>query len=45
MAQKTPPNAVGGLLSDLKMVAAYESAANWDEPKLMEKAFNGKDIR
>ena len=24
------PNAVGGLLSDLKMISAYNSAANWD---------------
>ena len=23
-------NAVGGLISDMKMISAYESAANWD---------------
>ena len=37
---KASTDAVGGLLSDLKMITAYQSAAQWDEPKLMEKAFN-----
>lgn len=39
-AAELGPNATGGLLSDLKMIAAFESAAQWDEPKLMDKAFN-----
>eukprot|EP00397_Hematodinium_sp_SG-2012_P061214 GEMP01080732.1.p1 GENE.GEMP01080732.1~~GEMP01080732.1.p1 ORF type:complete len:135 (+),score=27.49 GEMP01080732.1:38-406(+) len=32
--------AVESLLSDLKMLSAYETAANWMEPKAMDKAFN-----
>ncbi|CAD7949079.1 unnamed protein product [Amoebophrya sp. A25] len=39
-AKECGPGAVGGLLSDLKMLSAFESAAGWDEPKLMDKAFS-----
>ncbi|CAD7927748.1 unnamed protein product [Amoebophrya sp. A120] len=39
-AKAVGPGAVGGLLSDLKMMAAFESAAQWDEAKLMDKAFS-----
>ncbi|PHJ17219.1 hypothetical protein CSUI_008961 [Cystoisospora suis] len=28
------------LLSDMKMLAAYEAAGDWQEPKAMEAAFN-----
>ncbi|CAK0888292.1 unnamed protein product [Prorocentrum cordatum] len=33
------PKAVQSLISDLKMLAAYETAADWREPKAMESAF------
>lgn len=32
--------AVESLVSDLKMVVAYDTAADWQEPKAMESAFN-----
>eukprot|EP00747_Dinoflagellata_sp_TGD_P164064 gnl/TRDRNA2_/TRDRNA2_183495_c0_seq1.p2 gnl/TRDRNA2_/TRDRNA2_183495_c0~~gnl/TRDRNA2_/TRDRNA2_183495_c0_seq1.p2 ORF type:complete len:110 (+),score=34.75 gnl/TRDRNA2_/TRDRNA2_183495_c0_seq1:79-408(+) len=34
------PKAVQQLVSDLKMVVAYETAAEWRETKAMESAFN-----
>eukprot|EP00440_Ansanella_granifera_P068743 gb/GFBE01074568.1/.p1 GENE.gb/GFBE01074568.1/~~gb/GFBE01074568.1/.p1 ORF type:complete len:121 (+),score=34.36 gb/GFBE01074568.1/:1-363(+) len=33
------PNAVQRLVSDLKMLAAYETAADWREKKAMDGAF------
>eukprot|EP00913_Durusdinium_trenchii_P021862 g20542.t1 len=33
------PKAVQGLVSDLKMLAAYETAAEWSETKAMDGAF------
>eukprot|EP00403_Amphidinium_massartii_P011152 CAMPEP_0178422406 /NCGR_PEP_ID=MMETSP0689_2-20121128/27158_1 /TAXON_ID=160604 /ORGANISM="Amphidinium massartii, Strain CS-259" /LENGTH=116 /DNA_ID=CAMNT_0020043971 /DNA_START=77 /DNA_END=427 /DNA_ORIENTATION=- len=33
------PKAVESLISDLKMIAAYETAADWREPKAMDAAF------
>merc|ERR1719215_997096 len=38
MAQQAP-KAVEGLVSDLKMLAAFETAADWREPGAMDKAF------
>eukprot|EP00928_Gymnodinium_smaydae_P090645 TRINITY_DN74410_c0_g1_i1.p1 TRINITY_DN74410_c0_g1~~TRINITY_DN74410_c0_g1_i1.p1 ORF type:complete len:129 (+),score=35.61 TRINITY_DN74410_c0_g1_i1:57-389(+) len=35
-----PPAAVERLVGDLKMLAAYETAADWREEKAMEGAFN-----
>mmetsp|Transcript_74311 Transcript_74311/g.135803 ORF Transcript_74311/g.135803 Transcript_74311/m.135803 type:complete len:102 (-) Transcript_74311:68-373(-) len=32
--------AVEGLISDMKMIVAYETAAEWREPKAMDSAFN-----
>eukprot|EP00406_Dinophysis_acuminata_P041591 CAMPEP_0179357464 /NCGR_PEP_ID=MMETSP0797-20121207/78419_1 /TAXON_ID=47934 /ORGANISM="Dinophysis acuminata, Strain DAEP01" /LENGTH=37 /DNA_ID= /DNA_START= /DNA_END= /DNA_ORIENTATION= len=37
MAETQDPKAVAGLVSDLKMLAAYETAADWRE----ERAMNG----
>merc|ERR1712217_295907 len=34
------PSAVESLVSDLKMLAAYETAADWRESKAMDGAFN-----
>merc|ERR1712039_462433 len=34
------PKAVQGLVSDLKMLAAYETAADWRESKAMDGAFS-----
>merc|ERR1712066_927579 len=34
------PNAVQSLVSDLKMLAAYETAADWREQKAMDSAFS-----
>eukprot|EP01067_Filipodium_phascolosomae_P008207 Filipodium_phascolosomae@DN6918_c0_g1_i1.p1 len=36
---KIAPNAVARLLADLKMLVAYESAADWDEGEAMQRAF------
>eukprot|EP00920_Eleutheroschizon_duboscqi_P041475 GHVT01099642.1.p1 GENE.GHVT01099642.1~~GHVT01099642.1.p1 ORF type:complete len:175 (+),score=34.39 GHVT01099642.1:458-982(+) len=36
----SPPCAVGRLLSDMKMLKAYEAAADWHEPKAAEVAFD-----
>mmetsp|Transcript_11890 Transcript_11890/g.16315 ORF Transcript_11890/g.16315 Transcript_11890/m.16315 type:complete len:116 (-) Transcript_11890:95-442(-) len=33
------PKAVEGLVSDLKMLAAFETAADWREKKAMDSAF------
>mmetsp|Transcript_55326 Transcript_55326/g.154097 ORF Transcript_55326/g.154097 Transcript_55326/m.154097 type:complete len:112 (+) Transcript_55326:83-418(+) len=33
------PKAVQGLIADLKMLAAYETAADWREQKAMDGAF------
>eukprot|EP00746_Dinoflagellata_sp_MGD_P164369 gnl/MRDRNA2_/MRDRNA2_92960_c0_seq1.p1 gnl/MRDRNA2_/MRDRNA2_92960_c0~~gnl/MRDRNA2_/MRDRNA2_92960_c0_seq1.p1 ORF type:complete len:124 (-),score=23.53 gnl/MRDRNA2_/MRDRNA2_92960_c0_seq1:69-440(-) len=35
------PKAVSSLVSDMKMVVAYETAADWQEPKAMQNAFEG----
>ena len=40
MAAVQDPKAVEGLVSDLKMLAAYETAADWRESKAMESAFS-----
>nr|ABV22267.1 conserved hypothetical protein [Karlodinium veneficum] len=34
------PNAVASLVSDMKMIVAYETAANWREATAMDSAFN-----
>mmetsp|Transcript_90224 Transcript_90224/g.258168 ORF Transcript_90224/g.258168 Transcript_90224/m.258168 type:complete len:112 (-) Transcript_90224:57-392(-) len=34
------PKAVAGLVADLKMLAAFETAADWREQKAMEAAFS-----
>jgi len=34
------PKAVERLVSDMKMIAAYETAADWREQKAMDSAFN-----
>merc|ERR1712113_384548 len=36
----TDPKAVESLVSDMKMIVAYETAADWREPKAMDSAFN-----
>eukprot|EP00916_Digyalum_oweni_P014138 GHVL01023188.1.p1 GENE.GHVL01023188.1~~GHVL01023188.1.p1 ORF type:complete len:128 (+),score=21.49 GHVL01023188.1:23-406(+) len=35
-----PPYSVDGLISDMKMFVAYESAADWKEEGAMKKAFD-----
>merc|ERR1711957_620082 len=39
-AAMTDPKAVESLVSDMKMIVAYETAADWREPKAMDAAFN-----
>ena len=36
----TDPKAVQSLVSDLKMLAAYETASNWKEQRAMDAAFS-----
>merc|ERR1712187_603958 len=39
-AAMSEPRAVESLVSDLKMLAAYETAADWRESKAMDEAFS-----
>lgn len=36
----TPPAAVERLMGDMKMIAAYEAASDWQEDAAMKKAFS-----
>merc|ERR1711964_213113 len=38
--ENPPPQAVASLVSDLKMLSAYETACDWQEPGAADKAFN-----
>merc|ERR1712224_689004 len=40
MADAPPPQAVASLMSDLKMMCAYETACEWMEPAAADAAFN-----
>ena len=39
-SEAPPPQAVASLMSDLKMMCAYETACDWMEPAAADAAFN-----